>query len=163
MALRGIKWDFMQTGLRYSGSSRVHRDETSIFTERKTGMSPTPQRTNKCTNSQNQLLPNELSRWFHEPEFPYVGTNSVVLLQLVLNMHTQRMILLSTSPIYLQFLPVLPHLSPIFSVLPRCLELSLLLENFHLFKTNLCTRELCSRFTVTISVGLILFGSCIFV
>jgi hypothetical protein len=47
-------------------------------------------------------------------------------------------------------------LSPKFSVFPCCLEWSLLLENFHLFKTdffNLCTRKLCSRFAATLSVG----------
>jgi len=156
----------MQTSLRYSDSSRVHRDETSIVAERKTGRSLSPQRTTKCTSSQNQFLLNELSRWFREPEFSYVGTNAAVLLQSVLKTHTyscvvhvERRNLLFTSPIYHQFLPVLPHLSPSFSVFPRCLKCRLLYENFHLFKHfffwNVCTRKLCSRFTATLSVGLV--------
>jgi hypothetical protein len=101
-----------------------------------------PQRTTKCTSSQDLLLLTEFARWFCEPEFSCLGTNAAVLLQFALKIrkypravHVERMILLITSPVYHQFPPVLPHLSPTFSVLPRCLKWRLLLENFHFFVT----------------------------
>ena len=91
----------------------VLQDDTrSLQCQDKTGRSLSPQRTTKCSRSQNPLMLNELSCWFREPEFSYVGTNALVLLQGVLKMHTypsavhvERKILLNMSPTisFLQF------------------------------------------------------------